>query len=58
MDKLLSRKFIVTLVYMLLVAGRDSLGLDLGDGELMNITAAVVSYLAAQGWIDSREKKQ
>lgn len=57
MERFMSRKFIVTLCFALLVAGRDALGIKVSDDSILALAGVVVSYLAAQGWIDAKEKK-
>jgi hypothetical protein len=57
MSKFLSRKFVVTLVFALLVAFRDQLGIDASDDSIMALAGVVASYLAMQGLIDTKEKK-
>lgn len=57
MDKLVSRKLIVTLVYALLVALNDKIGLKMSEDALLGLAAVCGAYLAAQGWIDAKEKE-
>jgi hypothetical protein len=56
MDKFLSRKFVVTMMFTLLVAGRDALGIKIDDDSILALAGVVAAYLAAQGWIDGKEK--
>lgn len=56
MDKFASRKFVVTMTFALLIAGRDWLGIKIDDESLMYLAGVVATYLAAQGWIDAKEK--
>lgn len=54
--KFASRKFIVTTMFTLLVACRDWLDIKIDDDSLMAIAGVVVTYLAGQTWLDSKEK--
>lgn len=58
MNKLLSRKFLVTLAFTLLVASRDAIGLKVSDDDLMALAGVVVTYIAAQGWFDVADVKR
>jgi len=55
MEKFVSRKLILTLVVVLLVAGSDMLGLDLSDETLSSLTTMVLSFVGAQGLVDVSE---
>ena len=55
MEKFVSRKLILTLVVILLVAGSDMLGLDLSDETLSSLTTMVLSFVGAQGLVDVSE---
>ena len=44
MEKFVSRKLILTLVVVILVAGSDMLGLDLNDETLSSLTTMVLSF--------------
>lgn len=57
MNKLLSRKFLVTLAYALLVVVRDAAGLKISDADLMVLAGVVATYVVTQGWLDSKEPK-
>ena len=55
MNKFVSRKLILTLVVVLIVAGSDMLGLDLSDETLSSLTTMVLSFVGAQGLVDVSE---
>lgn len=56
MEKLFSRKLIVTLVYPLLVAVVKALKLDVSDELLMATAGVAASYLLGQSYVDAKEK--
>ena len=51
--KLMSRKLIMTVAVILLVAASEFLGLDLSDESLGTVTAVVLTWLGAQGLVDT-----
>jgi len=55
MNKFVSRKLILTLVVVAIVAGSDMLGLDLSDEALSSLTTMVLSFVGAQGLVDVSE---
>ena len=55
MEKFVSRKLILTLVVVVLVAGSDMLGLGLSDETLSSLTTMVLSFVGAQGLVDVSE---
>ena len=55
MEKFVSRKLILTLVVVIIVAGSDMLGLDLSDETLSSLTTMVLSFVGAQGLVDVSE---
>jgi|TARA_R100000458_G_C8157983_1_gene163203 hypothetical protein len=55
MEKFISRKLILTLVVVILVAGSDMLGLGLSDETLSSLTTMVLSFVGAQGLVDVSE---
>ena len=55
MEKFVSRKLILTLVVVILVAGSDMLGLGLSDETLSSLTTMVLSFVGAQGRVDVSE---
>mgnify|MGYP003114644326 FL=1 len=55
MEKFVSRKLILTLVVVILVAGSDMLGLGLSDETLSSLTTMVLSFVGAQGLVDVSE---
>lgn len=55
MEKFVSRKLILTLVVIVLVAGSDMLGLELSDETLSSLTTMVLSFVGAQGLVDVSE---
>ena len=55
MNKFVSRKLILTLVVVAIVAGSDMLGLDLSDETLSSLTTMVLSFVGAQGLVDVSE---
>tara|TARA_A100001391_G_scaffold199563_1_gene182756 strand:+ start:508 stop:738 length:231 start_codon:yes stop_codon:yes gene_type:complete len=55
MEKFVSRKLILTLVVVVLVAGSDMLGLGLSDETLTSLTTMVLSFVGAQGLVDVSE---
>ena len=55
MEKFVSRKLILTLVVVILVAGSDMLGLGLSDDTLTSLTTMVLSFVGAQGLVDVSE---
>ena len=58
MDKsFLSRKFVVTLVYALLVALNDAIGLKMTEDALLGLAGVVSAYLIAQGLNDNTALK-
>ena len=57
MDKFISRKLAVTLIYTALVAVVKATGMDVSDELLMTVAGVCAAYLAAQGWADAAESK-
>ena len=55
MEKFISRKLILTLVVVLLVAGSAMMGLNLSDETLSSLTTMVLSFVGAQGLVDVSE---
>ena len=55
MEKFVSRKLILTLVVVILVAVSDMLGLGLSDETLSSLTTMVLSFVGAQGLVDVSE---
>jgi len=55
MEKFVSRKLILTIVVVVIVAGSDMLGLDLSDETLSSLTTMVLSFVGAQGLVDVSE---
>tara|TARA_R100000664_G_scaffold1664_1_gene4364 strand:- start:3257 stop:3499 length:243 start_codon:yes stop_codon:yes gene_type:complete len=55
MEKFVSRKLILTLVVVVIVAGSDMLGLNLSDETLSSLTTMVLSFVGAQGLVDVSE---
>jgi|TARA_R100001082_G_C4214988_1_gene96716 hypothetical protein len=55
MEKFVSRKLILTIVVVVIVAGSDMLGLDLADETLSSLTTMVLSFVGAQGLVDVSE---
>ena len=55
MEKFVSRKLILTLVVVVIVAGSDMLGLGLSDDTLTSLTTMVLSFVGAQGLVDVSE---
>ena len=55
MEKFVSRKLILSLVVVVLVAGSDMLGLGLSDETLTSLTTMVLSFVGAQGLVDVSE---
>ena len=55
MEKFVSRKLILTLVVVVLVAGSDMLGLGLSDETLSSLTTMVLSFVGAQGLVEVSE---
>ena len=55
MEKFVSRKLILTLVVVIIVAGSDMLGLELSDETLSSLTTMVLSFVGAQGLVDVSE---
>ena len=55
MEKFVSRKLILTLVVVIIVAGSDMLGLGLSDDTLTSLTTMVLSFVGAQGLVDVSE---
>ena len=55
MERLLSRKLLLTLAAILLVAGSDLLGLGLNDETLSSIVTMVLGLVGAQGLVDTAE---
>ena len=53
MKKLMSRKLIMTVAVILLVAASEFLGLDLSDESLGTVTAEDLTWLGAQGLVDT-----
>ena len=54
MEKFVSRKLILTLAVVILVAGSDMLGLNLSNETLSSLTM-VLSFVGAQGLVDVSE---
>jgi hypothetical protein len=54
-EKFVSRKLILTLAVVILVAGSDMLGLNLSDETLSSLTTMVLSFVGAQGLVDVSE---
>lgn len=54
MSKFISRKLVITFCYALLVALNKKTGLDVADEILMALAGVVATYLAAQGYVDSK----
>ena len=52
MEKFVSRKLILTIVVVVIVAGSDMLGLDLSAETLSSLTTMVLSFVGAQGLVD------
>lgn len=57
MDKFISRKFVVTLVYALLVALNDRLGLKVSEDALLGLAGVASAYLLGQSYADAKETK-
>ena len=57
MEKLKSRKFIMTVLTALIMVGNDGLGLNLPSESLMTIAGLVMSYVIGQGYVDGKEKE-
>ena len=55
MEKFVSRKLILTLVVVVIVAGSDMLGLNLSDETLSSLTTMVLSFVGDQGLVDVSE---
>ena len=55
MERLLSRKLLLTLAAIVLVAGSDLLGLGLNDETLSSIVTMVLGLVGAQGLVDTAE---
>ena len=55
MDKFLSRKLLLTLGAIVIVAGSDLLGLGLDDESLNAIVTMVLGLVGAQGLVDTAE---
>lgn len=55
MERLLSRKLLLTLAAIVLVAGSDLLGLGLNDQTLSSIVTMVLGLVGAQGLVDTAE---
>ena len=55
MEKFVSRKLILTVIVVVIVAGSDMLGLDLSDETLSSLTTMVLSFVGAQGLVDVSE---
>lgn len=55
MEKFLSRKLILTVFAVTIVAGTSLAGLDLSDDSLSAIVTMVLSMVGAQGVIDTAE---
>jgi len=56
-SKLKSRKFWVLMIGMLLQFINAQLKQPMTDDQMMQISIIIVGYLAAQGWVDGKEKK-
>jgi len=56
-DKLKSRKLWVLMIGMLLQFINAQLKQPMTDDQMMQISIIIVGYLAAQGWVDGKEKK-
>jgi len=54
-ERLLSRKLLLTLAAIVLVAGSDLLGLGLNDETLSSIVTMVLGLVGAQGLVDTAE---
>lgn len=55
MQKFVSRKLLLTLLAILLVAGSDLLGLGLDDESLSAIVTMVLGMVGAQGLVDTAQ---
>lgn len=55
MERLLSRKLLLTIAAIVLVAGSDLLGLGLNDETLSSIVTMVLGLVGAQGLVDTAE---
>jgi len=57
MEKLKSRKFIVTVGVGLLTALNDAFALGLSPETITQIVATAAVYVAGQGYVDGKEKE-
>ncbi len=57
LERLTSRKFLVTIVGAVIVFAGDQLGLDLSETEVYGVVAIVLGYLGVQGTIDFNQYK-
>jgi len=53
LDKLVSRKFWITIAYGTVALAGDELGLDVDPDTLKNITYGVMLYLGGQSFVDA-----
>lgn len=57
MEKLKSRKFILTAVMALITICNDGLGLNLPQDSIMTVAGLVVGYVMSQGYVDGQAVK-
>lgn len=57
MQKLKSRKFILTVATAILTVCNDGLGLGLPSESIMQIVGLVAAYVVGQGYVDGKEKE-
>lgn len=55
MEKFISRKLLLTLFAIMIVAGSDLMGLNLSDESLSALVTMVLGMVGAQGVVDTAE---
>ena len=56
-EKMKSRKFILTVVTALLTIANDGFGLGLPTTSILTITSLVTAYVLGQGYVDGQAAK-
>jgi len=57
MEKIKSRKFLITVGIGLLTACNDAFALGLSADTIMQIVAMAATYVVGQGYVDGKEKE-
>lgn len=57
MEKLMSRKLAVTLLYAVIAALNTKLGLGLSENVLLSLAGVAGAYLLGQSYVDAKENK-